>query len=293
MKHKNDLVSVFQRFSCQWSSQSHLHTLWFTLATVCTCDWGKNNSRDLTALSIICVFEVSGLVWGRSLSSNNEHGCKQMYNCLYKAKMFAFADFLRVLERLQASWLWRGGWSPPDTTSPLLWKPSWGDSSTPSTSEPAWRLLGATTPAWGGAEGGGLKSTIRPGSRVRAGPSAVSGGGERGGSVDGSGWGGRGAHHTAPACDRRLRDWSLCLPAGCGRGLGAWGGKRRRAPDVQGRWRGLLLRAPAADLQTEGAHLWAAQPDRQHQHWRPHGVIHDVTNQPTSAAFCFTLGDTR
>lgn len=56
------------------------------------------------------------------------------------------------------------------------------------------------------------------------------------------------------------------------------------------RW-GLLFWSPAAGLQTEGAYLGAAKPDRQHQHWRSFGVIHSVTNQLSSAASCLTQGD--
>lgn len=213
---------------------------------------------------------------------------------VWKLKLLYLLTF-RILERLQASWLWRGGRSPPNTTSSLLWKPSWDCSSTPSTSEPARRCHGATTARWDGLEGGqsGLRLIISPGSSGDADPSAVSGRGECAGSVDGGGGWGWGACHSASPRNRRLWNWGVRLPARRRRGLRARRGKRRRAPDVQGDWSGLLLRGPPADLQTEGAHLWAAQPDRQHQHWGPHGVIHSLTRQPTSVAFCFTHGDTR
>lgn len=183
----------------------------------------------------------------------------------------------RVLEWLQASWLWRGGRAPSDTTSSLLWKPAWNHSSTPSTSYPAIRSLPATTPGWGRAKFGQwwFRLILKPRSSVSTDSSSVSGRGERGGSVDG-GWGGWRACDSAPTCDWWLRDWSMRLPARCRWRLRAWGRKRGRAPDVQGcRW-GLLLRAPASGLPTEGAHLGAAQPNHQHQHWRPHGVILNV-----------------
>lgn len=208
--------------------------------------------------------------------------------------MFDLLTF-RILEWLQASWLWRGGRSPPNATSSLFWKPTRNSSNSPSATEPlgATRCFGATTTGRDRprAEQSGFRLIIRSGSSSNADPSRVSGRGECGGFTDG--WrGGWGANHSASTCNRRLRDWGMHLPGGYRRGLRARGGERWRAQDVQGHWRGLLLRAPAADLQTEGACVWAVQPNRQHQHRRPHGVIHSIINQQTSAAFFFTLGDT-
>ena len=214
---------------------------------------------------------------------------------VWQLKCLYFLTF-RVLEWLQASRLWRGGRSPADTTSSLLWKPSWDQSSTLFTSEPARHCHGTTTTSWGTTKGGqsGLR-LIRPASSVDARPSAVSGRGQRGGSIDGGGGGGGGrgwgARHSSPPRDRRLWYRGVRLPAGRWRGLRPRRGKRRGPADVQSHRPGLLLRTPAASLQTEGAHLWAAQPDSQHQHWGPHGVIRSLTNQPSRAAFCFTQGD--
>lgn len=193
----------------------------------------------------------------------------------------------RILERLQAAWLWRSGRSPPNATASLFWKPSWKSSSSSSTNEPvtATSCLSATAAAWRRFEGeqSSLKLIIRPRSGLHADSSRAPRRTERRGVFDGGGGRWR-ASHSASTCNRRLRDWGMRLPGGCGRGLGARGGKRRRSPDVQGQRWGLLLWASTADRRTERAHVWAAQPhcQHQHQHWRPHGVIQSVPNQQTS-----------
>lgn len=205
---------------------------------------------------------------------------------------------LRVLEWLQASRLRRSRGSPPDPASPVLRKPSWVSSGGRSSNKPAGFCLRATNVPWCRASGApsGIGRLVSWGGNVTSWPTTEPGRGERrcfavgGGGGGGARWGGRRARNPTPARDRRLRDWGLRLPTGRRRGLRAGGGKRWGKPDVQRCRQGLLLRTPAGDLQAEGVQLWAAMPVRQHQHWRPHGVIHSINNQQTNAASSFTQG---
>lgn len=184
----------------------------------------------------------------------------------------------RILERLQTSRLWRGDWPPADSSPSLLWKPSWNYSSAASATASARRCLRATTSGWGRPEWSGFRffsDTTR--NCISVGSSR----GQRAGGADGGGGRGRGrrANYSTSTRDRRLRDWGVRLPSGCRRGLGPRRGKRWRTQDVQGQRGRMLLRPPAADLQTEGAQPWAGRSDRQHQR-RPHGVTEALTKQP-------------
>lgn len=248
--------------------------------TLCIC-------RTLWLL--ICAFDLRNR---QAVSGDYQSLCCEVkFFCVSLAHvtvLYVKSDLLtfRILEWLQTSWLWRGGRSPPNAASSLFWKPSWNSSNSPSATEP----LRATCCLWATTTGrdrprtdqSGSRIIVRSGSSSNADPSRVSGRGECAGFTNG--WrGGRGANHSASTCYWRLRDWGMHLPVGCWWGLRVGGGKRRRSRNVQGHRRGLLLRASAADLQTEGTCVWAVQPNcqHQHQHRRPHGVIHGVNNQQT------------